>query len=191
MAAVVCLRCGAKSPTDDALARVDAGDADPACHDCGGILQPSIVMFGQLLDQAVLAHAAAIAQASQLFLAIGSSLMVEPAAGLCKVAVESGARLVIVNRDPTPYDDLAAEIIREPIGDAVPRLCAMLTSAGLGGRRALMGARHAHVPLLVITHAMTRGHLCRWAIHSSIYAYSSLALTSSAIVHLDACRQEW
>jgi NAD-dependent deacetylase len=126
MATAVCLRCRARTPTEEALARVAAGEPDPACLDCGGILQPSIVMFGQLLDQSVLAHAAAIARAAQLFLAIGSSLLVEPAAGLCGVAVESGARLVIVNRDPTPYDDLATEIIREPIGDAVPRLCAML-----------------------------------------------------------------
>ncbi|MBC6460646.1 SIR2 family NAD-dependent protein deacylase [Actinomadura sp. HBU206391] len=136
MATVICLRCGAKTSTDDALARVEAGEADPACHDCGGILQPSIIMFGQLLDQAVLAHAAAIARASQLFLSIGSSLMVEPAAGLCRVAVESGARLVIVNRDPTPYDDLATEIIREPIGDAVPRLCAMLAADAQGSAAA-------------------------------------------------------
>ncbi|GAA2105256.1 SIR2 family NAD-dependent protein deacylase [Actinomadura alba] len=127
MATAACLRCRAKTPTGDVLARVAAGEPDPACHDCGGILQPSIIMFGQLLDQAVLAHAAAIARTAQLFLAIGSSLMVEPAAGLCGVAVENGARLVIVNRDPTPYDDLATEIVREPIGDAVPRLCAMLT----------------------------------------------------------------
>jgi NAD-dependent deacetylase len=126
MATVGCLRCGVKTPTGDVLARVDAGEPDPACHDCGGILQPSIVMFGQFLDRIVLSHAAAIARVSQLFLAIGSTLMVEPAAGLCGIAVEHGARLVIINRDPTPYDDVATEIIREPIGDVVPRLCAML-----------------------------------------------------------------
>lgn len=118
-----CTRCDATSATADVLAR---GEDDPACTSCGGVLQPSIVMFGQYLDQDVLSEAAAIARAAQVFVAIGSSLGVEPAAGLCAVAVDSGAELVIVNRDPTPYDDLATEIVREPIGTAVPRLCAEL-----------------------------------------------------------------
>jgi NAD-dependent deacetylase len=128
LATAACLRCKTKVSTDDVAARLDAGEADPPCRACGGILKPSVIMFGELLDQAVLAHAANVARASRLFLAIGSSLMVEPAAGLCRVAVDSGAELVIINRDPTPYDDLANEIIREPIGDAVPRLCAMLSA---------------------------------------------------------------
>jgi NAD-dependent deacetylase len=139
MATVACLRCKAKVATDEVVTRLDAGEADPACRDCGGILKPSVVMFGQLLDEAVLAHAANIARASQLFLAIGSSLMVEPAAGLCRVAVESGAHLVIVNRDPTPYDDLATEIVREPIGEAMPRLCAMLSAGEQGQAVAASG----------------------------------------------------
>ncbi|MCW2916586.1 MAG: NAD-dependent deacetylase [Actinomycetia bacterium] len=75
-----------------------------------------------------------IARAAQLFLAVGSSLMVEPAAGLCAAAVESGATLVIVNRDPTPYDHLATEVIREPIGTAVPRICAALVAQAAATR---------------------------------------------------------
>ncbi|WP_329521249.1 SIR2 family NAD-dependent protein deacylase [Spirillospora sp. NBC_01491] len=121
-----CLECRTESPTSAVLARVAAGEDDPACAHCGGMIQPSIVLFGQYLDEAVLSLAAGVARASQLFLAIGSSLKVEPAAGLCAAAVEGGATLVIVNRDETPYDDLATEIIREPIGTAVPRLCAAL-----------------------------------------------------------------
>ncbi|MEV5576805.1 Sir2 family NAD-dependent protein deacetylase [Spirillospora sp. NPDC052269] len=123
MATTTCTRCTAKTPTEDVLRR---GEDDPACASCGGILQPSIVLFGQFLDKDLLGKAATIAQAAQLFVAIGSSLLVEPAAALCRVAVEAGATLVIINRDPTPYDDLATEVIREPIGVAVPALCAAL-----------------------------------------------------------------
>ncbi|MEU5884450.1 Sir2 family NAD-dependent protein deacetylase [Spirillospora sp. NPDC047279] len=122
LATVTCLSCGERSPTSNVLER---GGEEPACS-CGGILKPSVVMFGQFLDEDVLGRAGAVARASQLFLAIGSSLMVEPAAGLCAEAVRHGATLVIVNRDPTPYDDLATEVIREPIGTAVPRICAAL-----------------------------------------------------------------
>ena len=85
-----------------------------------------MVLFGQLLDADVLGNARNIAAASELFLAVGSSLQVEPAASLCELAVRSGALLVIVNRDPTPYDDQAAYVVREPIGEALPKICAAL-----------------------------------------------------------------
>ena len=68
-----------------------------------------------------------------MFLAVGSTLTVEPAASLCGLAGRSGAALVIVNRDPTPYDPLAAEVIRDPIGDAVPRIARQLQGARHGG----------------------------------------------------------
>jgi NAD-dependent deacetylase len=110
----------------DALARVRGGEDDPACADCGDILKSATVMFGQALDVDVLTQAAAAAQAADLFLAIGSTLIVEPAASLCAVAVRSGARLVIVNRDPTPYDPIATAVIREPIGTAVPAIVTRL-----------------------------------------------------------------
>jgi NAD-dependent deacetylase len=79
-------------------------------------------MFGQSLDTEVLTRAAAAAQAADLFLAIGSTLTVEPAASLCAVAVRGGAPLVIVNRDPTPYDQIATATIRQPISEAVPAI---------------------------------------------------------------------
>ncbi|KDN24197.1 SIR2 family NAD-dependent protein deacylase [Amycolatopsis rifamycinica] len=116
-----CTGCAAGFPTTEILA---AGDDDPACPHCGGILQPGVVLFGQLLDGAVLGHARNIAAASGVFLAIGSSLQVEPAASLCTVAVEAGATLVVVNRDPTPYDSDAAFVLRDDIETAVPELCA-------------------------------------------------------------------
>jgi len=80
------------------------------------------VLFGEALDPAVLEKAVAIAQACQVMVAVGTSLQVYPAAGLVAIAADSGARLVIVNAEPTPYDDLADDVIREPIGTALPRL---------------------------------------------------------------------
>jgi NAD-dependent deacetylase len=118
--AVVCVGCGSRSGMADTLVRVRAGEADPPCASCGGILKSATVMFGQALDADVLSRAAAAAQASDLFLAVGSTLTVEPAASLCAVAVRGGAKLVVINRDPTPYDDLAVAVIREPISSAVP-----------------------------------------------------------------------
>ena len=123
---VVCVNCQHRSAMADALTRVRAGETDPPCTYCGGILKSATVMFGQQLDAAVLARAAAAAEAADLFLAIGSTLTVEPAASLCAVAVRAGARLVIVNRDPTPYDPLATAVIRQPIGEAVPAIVTAL-----------------------------------------------------------------
>jgi NAD-dependent deacetylase len=125
---VVCVNCEHRSAMADALTRVRAGETDPPCTDCGGILKSATVMFGQQLDAAVLARAADAAEAADLFLAIGSTLTVEPAASLCAVAVRAGARLVIVNRDPTPYDPLATAVIRQPIGEAVPAIVTALLS---------------------------------------------------------------
>ncbi|MEU0532047.1 SIR2 family NAD-dependent protein deacylase [Amycolatopsis tolypomycina] len=119
-----CTGCAAGFPTTEILA---ADDEDPACPRCGGILKLDVVLFGQLLAGDVLGQARNIAAASGLFLAIGSSLQVEPAASLCTVAVRAGATLVVVNRDPTPYDDDAAFVLREDIEAVVPELCAAVT----------------------------------------------------------------
>ncbi|MFD5492144.1 SIR2 family NAD-dependent protein deacylase [Streptomyces sp. GDS52] len=119
---VVCTHCHARSPMEDALARVEAGEEDPPCLVCGGILKSATVMFGERLDPVVLGDALAISKACTVFIAVGTSLQVHPAAGLAGVAADHGARLVIVNAEPTPYDDRADEIIREPIGTALPAL---------------------------------------------------------------------
>lgn len=126
---VVCVSCGDRTEMAAALDRVRAGEEDPPCSRCGGILKSATVMFGQALDPQVFQRAVAAAQGCDLFLAVGSTLTVEPAASLCAVAVESGARLIIVNRDPTPYDRLAAATIREPIGEAVPAIVERLLTA--------------------------------------------------------------
>jgi len=133
MFGVVCVSCGDRSPMAGALARVDAGEEDPACPRCGGILKSATVMFGQPLDPGVFTRAGRAAAACDVFLAVGSTLTVEPAASLCGVAAAAGAALVIVNRDPTPYDPLAAEVIRDPIGEAVPRIARQLRGGAAPG----------------------------------------------------------
>ncbi|MEV5795780.1 Sir2 family NAD-dependent protein deacetylase [Streptomyces sp. NPDC052192] len=128
--AVVCTACHERTPMEDALARVDAGEDDPGCLACGGILKPATVLFGERLDPVVLGQAAAIAKACQVFIAVGSSLQVHPAAGLAGVAADHGARLVVVNAEATPYDEIADEVVREPIGSALPALLSALGSEG-------------------------------------------------------------
>ena len=119
-------RCGWTGPMREVLDRVDAGEPDPPCARCGAILKPATVMFGQNLDEEVLAMSAAVARSSAIFIAIGSSLRVHPAAGLCEQAALHGASLIIVNNEPTPYDDLATEIIRDPISESLPKIVADL-----------------------------------------------------------------
>ena len=129
MFAVVCTGCGDRTTMAAALDRVRAGEDDPPCAQCGGIMKSATVMFGQPLEPGVFGRAVAAATYCDLFLAIGSTLTVEPAASLCAVAVEAGASLVVVNRDPTPYDQAATAVIREPIGQAIPRIASQLLAA--------------------------------------------------------------
>ncbi|GGW78739.1 Sir2 family NAD-dependent protein deacetylase [Streptomyces caelestis] len=119
---VVCTGCHTRGSMEDALARVDAGEDDPPCLECGGVLKSATVMFGERLDPVVLGEAVAISKACEVFVAVGTSLQVQPAAGLAGVAADHGARLIIVNAEPTPYDDRADEIVRDPIGTALPEL---------------------------------------------------------------------
>jgi NAD-dependent deacetylase len=117
-----CLGCGRRIPMREVLDRVAAGDPDPACAVCGGILKSATISFGQSLRPEVLAAAVDAARRCSLLLAIGSSLQVQPAAGLCEIATRHGARLVIINSDPTPYDGLADAVLRAQISDVLPQL---------------------------------------------------------------------
>jgi NAD-dependent deacetylase len=124
--AVECLQCGRTTTMRENLDRVEAGDDDPHCLVCGGIQKAATISFGQSLKTEVLEASLAAARDCDLLLAVGSTLTVQPAAGLVDVATQAGARLVIVNRDPTPYDGMASAILREPIGQVLPRLVAQL-----------------------------------------------------------------
>ncbi|MGH3327454.1 MAG: SIR2 family NAD-dependent protein deacylase, partial [Streptomycetales bacterium] len=111
-------------PMREVLARVAAGEADPACLACGGVQKSATISFGQALRPDVFEAACRAALGCDLLLVVGSSLQVQPAASLCQVAADNGARLVILNAEPTPYDDIADAVLREPIGEVLPRLVA-------------------------------------------------------------------
>ena len=119
--AVECLTCGRRTPMEEQLTRVDSGDDDPRCEACGGIQKSATISFGQALVPAVINRAWDAAASSDLFLAVGTSLTVYPVAGLCDVALEAGARLVIINAQDTPYDAIAHLVVREPISDVLPQ----------------------------------------------------------------------
>ncbi|MFF7454814.1 NAD-dependent deacetylase [Kitasatospora sp. NPDC008115] len=125
---VQCVDCRAVGPMEEALKRVAAGEPDPECRDCGGILRPRTVMFGENLDPDVLQQADAISKACELFIAVGTSLQVFPVAALPYNAVKTGSRLIIVNGEPTPFDEAAEEVVREPISTALPALVKRLVA---------------------------------------------------------------
>lgn len=124
-----CLGCWRRIPMREALDRVAAGEPDPSCAVCGGILKSATISFGQSLRPEVLAAALDAARRCCLLLAIGTSLQVHPAAGLCDVATRYGARLVIINAEPTPYDGLADAVLRAPISEVLPQLVAERVSS--------------------------------------------------------------
>jgi NAD-dependent deacetylase len=122
MKEVVCMDCGDRGPMQDALNRVRAGEEDPACKTCGGILKSATISFGQSLVAEDLHRSQSAAASCDLFLAVGTSLAVLPAALLPQMAISSGARLVIVNAQPTPYDAVADAVINDQIGEVLPRI---------------------------------------------------------------------
>jgi NAD-dependent deacetylase len=117
-----CLSCGDRISMDDALARVQAGDLAPECDACGGLLKPATISFGQAMPAREMEAAIAACIACEIFLAVGSSLVVYPAAGLPEIAKQNGAVLILMNRTETPLDDMADLVIREEIGRALPEL---------------------------------------------------------------------
>ena len=122
MREVVCMSCGERAPMERALIRVRAGEDDPPCRSCGGILKSATVSFGQSLDPEDLSRAQLASWGCDLFLAVGSSLGVYPAARLPAIAVTAGAKLVIINAEPTPYDAVADAVFREEIADVLPAM---------------------------------------------------------------------
>ena len=122
MRRVVCWSCGETAPMERALDRVRAGEEDPPCRTCGGILKSATISFGQNLVAEDLVRAERAAQQCDLLLAVGSSLTVYPAAGVVPIAKEHGARLVIVNAEPTPYDRIADAVLNGSISEILPAI---------------------------------------------------------------------
>ena len=117
-----CMSCGTGGPMQDALDRVRAGEEDPACMECGGILKSATISFGQQLVPEVIERAMEAAAEADLLLAIGSTLQVYPVAGAVPRARASGARVVILNAEPTRFDEQADLVIQQRIGDVLPAL---------------------------------------------------------------------
>ncbi|SDH77552.1 NAD-dependent deacetylase [Actinokineospora alba] len=118
----VCLSCAEVRPMREALERVAAGEVDPPCLRCGGILKSATVSFGQALDRAVLDEARAVVESADLLMAVGSSLTVQPAAGLVGLAARAGAVVVLCNASPTPYDGMASAVVRGSLSVVLPEL---------------------------------------------------------------------
>jgi NAD-dependent protein deacetylase/lipoamidase len=121
---VKCWGCGWEDLMSAALDRVRAGDPDPRCETCGGILKSATISFGQSLDPETIGRAEEAARDCDALLAIGSSLQVYPAAGIVPLAHANGAPVIIVNAEPTPFDDLAAAVVRGSISGVLPALVA-------------------------------------------------------------------
>lgn len=120
----VCLDCGARLPMPEVLDRVRSGEEDPACRACGGILKSDTISFGQPLVPAVIERAMRAAAEADCLVAVGTSLQVYPIAAAVPAAKASGAALVIVNAQPTPFDDIADAAISGSISEVLPELLA-------------------------------------------------------------------
>ena len=119
----VCLSCGWRGPMQAVLERVRAGDEDPQCETCNGILKSDTISFGQALVPEVIERAMRAATECDCLIAVGTSLQVYPVAGAVPGAKAAGAKVIILNAQPTPFDDIADVRLRVPIGSALPALC--------------------------------------------------------------------
>ncbi len=123
MRRAMCWQCGERTPMLDALARVQSGEADPACRSCGGILKSDTIYFGQALDQGLLARAMKVAREADVMIAVGTTLQVYPIAEAVPIAQRAGARIIIVNGEATALDDLADALLRGSISELLPGIC--------------------------------------------------------------------
>jgi len=119
---VACLSCDERAPMERAVARVRAGEEDPPCRSCGGMLKSATISFGQSLVPDDLQRAEGAARQCDLLLAVGSTLAVRPVADMVPLAVAAGAHVVILNDGPTAMDDLADVVLRGSISEVLPAL---------------------------------------------------------------------
>ena len=123
-----CWGCKDRRPMTEALDRVLAGDPDPKCELCGGILKSDTILFGQSLDQDVMDRAMQASTECDVFLAVGTSLSVFPACNTLPRAKSSGAKIIIVNGQPTEMDKYAEVIVNAPISEVLPEICSVVKS---------------------------------------------------------------
>ena len=114
--AVACVSCGKRFEREPVQARIVSGEKAPRCEACGGLLKPATIFFGQAMPEWETAEAYRRSEASDLFIVVGSSLVVHPAASMPVVAKRAGAKLVIINRDETPLDNLADMVVHGEAG---------------------------------------------------------------------------
>ncbi len=117
---VQCLQCSYRVAMEEVLDRVRAGEEDPPCPVCGGLLKSATVSFGQSLDPEDLARAERAAVECDLFLAVGTSLAVFPINQTVPLAIDGGAQVIIVNAETTPFDDVADVVLQRSISDVLP-----------------------------------------------------------------------
>jgi NAD-dependent deacetylase len=120
---VMCLSCGWHGPMLQTLDRVRAGEQDPECRECSGLLKSDTISFGQQLIPEVIERAMAVSTEGDLFIAIGTTLQVYPVAAAVPKALDAGARVVIINAEATQFDDVADAVVRLPIGEVLPWIC--------------------------------------------------------------------
>jgi NAD-dependent deacetylase len=118
----MCWGCGMRGPMQLVLERVRAGEEDPQCRDCGGILKSDTISFGQQLVPEVIDRAMQVAGQADLFLAVGSTLQVYPVAGAVDIARAAGAKVIIVNAQPTAFDDVADAVFPGSISEILPAI---------------------------------------------------------------------
>jgi len=123
----MCMQCGRRGPMREALERVRAGEADPACSHCAGILKSATISFGQALVAEDLERSQAAAAACDVLLALGSTLSVYPIAGIVPLAHSRGARIVTINAGPTEMDALSSPCIQGSLGECLPRVVELLS----------------------------------------------------------------
>lgn len=126
----LCLTCGKSWQIEAILKRLEAGELDPKCDTCDGLIKPATVSFGQSMPEEAMAQAYAYAQRCDVFLMIGSSLELQPAASVPIAAYQGGAKLVFINRTQTPYDQFATVKFRENAGEVLAKIVEMVKVSG-------------------------------------------------------------
>jgi len=119
---LVCLSCHQRLPVERIMGRLDKGEESPDCEICRGILKPDVVLFGEPQPEKVFREAVKYAGRCDLFIVIGSTLTIYPAAGMPEYALDAGAKLVIINLSPTPLDEKAEFVVNAKAGGFMPKV---------------------------------------------------------------------